>query len=76
MDSYESFMDEYVTFMKKYKDNPSDLTVLKEYANYMAKYAEMSSDFEKWNSEDMNDAETAYYLQVQSRVLQKLSTVS
>lgn len=76
MDSYESFMDEYVTFMKKYKDNPSDLTVLKEYADYMAKYAEMSSDFEKWNSEDMNDAETAYYLQVQSRVLQKLSTVS
>lgn len=76
MDSYESFMDEYVTFMKKYKANPSDLAVLKEYADYMTKYAEMSSDFEKWNSEDMNDAETAYYLQVQSRVLQKLSTVS
>ncbi|MBR4727415.1 MAG: hypothetical protein IK080_05935 [Clostridia bacterium] len=76
MDSYETFMGEYVDFMKKFNANPSDLTLLAEYADYMAKYSQTTDDFDKWESEDMNDAETAYYLQVQSRVLQKLSTVS
>ena len=34
MDSYEEFMDEYVAFMKKYKDNPNDLGILTDYADY------------------------------------------
>ena len=76
MDSYEEFMNEYVTFMKKYKANPGDLSILSEYANYMSKYAEFVEDFEKWNDEEMNAAETAYYIEVQSRVNQKLLEVA
>lgn len=72
MDSYETFMNEYVAFMKKYKANPSDLSLLKDYTTYMSKYAAVVSDFEKWNSSDMNVAETAYYLEVQGRVSKKL----
>ena len=72
MDSYEEFMDEYVAFMKKYKANPSDLSLLTDYANYMSKYADFVEDFEKWEDEEMNAAETAYYIEVQARVSKKL----
>lgn len=76
MDSYESFMNEYVTFMKKYSEKPSDFTLLAEYAEYMSKYSDMCAKFDKWESEDMNDAETAYYIDVQARVNKKLLEVS
>lgn len=76
MDSYESFMDEYVAFMKKYSANPSDLSLLIDYADYMKKYADFVEDFEKWEDEDLNTAETAYYIDVQSRVSKKLLEIS
>lgn len=75
MDSYEAFMDEYVAFMKKYNANPSDLSLLMEYATFMGEYAEFVEDFSKWESEDMNDAELAYYLEVQARVTKKLAEI-
>lgn len=77
MDSYEAFFDEYVAFMKKYAaSDGSDLTLLTDYADYMSKYADMMADFEAWDSEDMNTAETAYYIEVQSRISQKLLEVA
>ncbi len=73
MDSYEKFMNEYVEFMKKFeKSGGSDLSLLTDYAAYMSKYSEMCDDFEKWDEEDMNDAELAYYIDVQARVQKKL----
>lgn len=68
MDSYEKFMNDYADFMKKYKANPSDTSLLADYADYMTKYAEMVEKFDKWESEDLNDAELAYYIDVQARV--------
>lgn len=76
MDAYETFMNEYVDFMKKYKKNPSDISLLADYTNYMSRYAEFVKDFEKWETEDMNAAEAAYYLEVQARVSQKLLDVA
>lgn len=76
MDSYEAFMDEYVAFMKKYSDNPSDVSLLADYTKYMSKYADMVEKFDKWESEDLNDAELAYYIDVQARVSKKLLEVA
>lgn len=76
MDSYETFMMDYVDFMKKYEENPSDLEILADYADYMSKYAEFAEDFEAWNEEEMNNAEMAYYIDVQARVSKKLLEVS
>lgn len=72
MDSYEQFIDEYVAFMKKYAENPDDLTLLADYASYMSDYADMVEKFDKWESEDLNDAELSYYIDVQARVSKKL----
>lgn len=76
MDSYENFMDEYVAFMKKYSANPTDMGLLADYADYMSKYADFVEDFEKWEDEEMNAAETAYYIDVQARVSKKLLEVA
>lgn len=76
MDSYEKFFDEYVAIMKKYANNPSDMSILSDYTKYMGKYTKMMADFEKWESEDMNAAETAYYLEVQGRITKKLLEVA
>lgn len=79
MDSYEAFMDEYCEFMKKYNaSNGTDLQLLASYAEYMRKYADTVQAFDAWKDNDMNEAETAYFLEVQLRVNQKLleTTVS
>ena len=77
MDSYESFMDEYVEFMKKYAaSDGTDMDLLIDYADFMKKYADFSEDFAKWENEDMNAKEIAYYLDVQTRVNKKLLEVA
>ncbi len=75
MDSYETFMNEYCDFIEKYNANPSDTTLLADYATYMSKYAEFSDKFDKLGERDLNDAETAYYIQVQARVTTRLAQV-
>ena len=77
MDSYEEFMDEYVAFMKKYAESDgTDTALLTDYANYMSKYADFVEKFDKWESEDMNAVETAYYIDVQARVSKRLLEVA
>ncbi|MBR2138331.1 MAG: hypothetical protein IJ966_03420 [Bacilli bacterium] len=73
MDSYEEFIDEYIAFMKKYADsNGTDAELLKDYTTYMSKYSQMVESFEKWEDDDLNSKEEAYYIKVQSRVSKKL----
>ena len=76
MDNYEKFMNDYVAFLKKYQSNPSDLGLLADYAKYMSDYADAVKAFEKWEDEDLNDAELEYYIEVQSRVSKKLLEVA
>ena len=76
MDAYEEFMDEYVAFMEKYKANPNDMSLLVDYASYVSKYSDMVDKFDKWEDEDLNSEELAYYLEVSSRVTSKLLKVA
>ncbi len=77
MDSYEEFMDEYVAFMKKFAESDgTDLSIITEYSRFMSEYAEFVATFEEWNSEEMNAAEAAYYLEVSNRVNQKLLEIA
>lgn len=76
MDSYEKYMDEYIIFMNKLNDNPSDAELLMEYTKVMKKYNKAMNDFDKWKDNNLNDAETQYYIEVQTRVNQKLTEAS
>jgi hypothetical protein len=74
LDSYEAFMDEYCDFMASF--NSSDASALLQYSILMGKYADFSKKADEWNSREMNDAETLYYVQVMNRVNEKLLKVS
>lgn len=77
MDSYEEFMNEYCDFMKKYSQSDgTDIGILADYMDYMNRYAQLAEDFEAWDDSEMNPAETAYYIEVQNRINQKLLEVS
>lgn len=77
MDTYEEFMNEYCEFMEKYAESDgTDLGLLADYADYMGKYADVVEAFEKWEDDDMNAKETAYYLEVQTRINKKLIEVA
>lgn len=72
MDSYEAFYDEYLDVLKKYQNNPSDLTLLSEYTDIMERSLEVNANFEAWGSKDMNQDEALYYIEVSGRIAQKL----
>lgn len=76
MDSYEAFYDEYCDIMKKYTENPSDMELLTSYTDMLTKATEMTEKFEAWESDEMNDTELKYYLDVNNRVTKKLLDVS
>lgn len=77
MDDYESFMNEYADFMNKYAESDgTDPTLLADYATFMTEYAEMVNSFDAWDDGTLNDAELSYYLEVQTRVNQRLLEVA
>ena len=75
MDSYEAFYDEYCEFLKEYYENPTDTKLLTKYAKMADKLIQMDEKFAAWQDGDMNEAEQKYYIEVNSRVLQKLADV-
>ena len=76
MDAYEAFYKDYCDFMKKYSENPADLSMLTEYASMLVKLNEMNQAFESWDSADMNNEELKYYLDVNNRVTKMLVDVA
>lgn len=76
LDSYESFMNEYAAFMKKYQNSNDTVSMMKDYADYMAKYADFTQKYNALDQSDFNDAETAYYIDVQARVTKVLADVA
>lgn len=76
MDSYEAFFDEYIAFMERYANSDNPLNLLADYANYMTKYTETMTALGQINDGSLSTEELAYYVEVQSRITQKLLTVA
>lgn len=71
--SYESFIDEYVSFKKKYTSNPGDaLALLSEYTDILSKYENFSKKIDQYDSDDMSTEDAMYYLEVVNRCNQKM----
>ncbi len=75
LDSYEEFIDEYIEIMQKYTANPTDLSILGEYTEMMNKYADFEEKINNYDDKEMSAADAAYYLEVTTRVTQKLLTI-
>ena len=76
MDAYEAFYDEYCDFMVSYQKNPTDIKLIAQYGQLLTKMAEVNAAFEKWDKSDMNNEELKYYLEVSSRVMQRLTDIT
>lgn len=77
MDSYEETMDAYIAFMVKYTNSKgTDPQLFKDYAEWLKKYANAIDAFEKWENNNLNKEEAKYYVEVQTRVTQKLINAS
>ena len=62
--------------MIRYQDNPTDLMLVAQYGQLLIKMAEVNEAFEKWDESELNNEELKYYLEVSSRVMQKLVDVT
>lgn len=75
MDSYEEIFDEYIEFMKKYNESSDQASMLKDFTEYTKKYTKAMKDMENMKSDELNDAELEYYMEVQARITEKLLDV-
>lgn len=48
---YEAWVDTYVEFMKKYKDNPTDISLMSDYSKFVQQTAEWAEEAEKYQSD-------------------------
>ena len=76
MDSYEKFFDEYVAFMKKFKEAEDTTSMLGEYTTMMQQYTQTMADLNKIDEGSLSDAEALYYADVMLRINQKLLQVA
>lgn len=76
MDSYEAFYDEYVAFMQKYNDSDNTLAMLPDYLKLVGQAEEANKKLDEWDDGTLNDAELKYYIEVTSRISQKLVDIS
>lgn len=71
---YEKFANKYVDFMKKYKANPSDMSLISEYGKMVEQYTEWAKKSNNFKDELSGD-DLAEYLKVLGRIMQKLAEV-
>lgn len=48
---YEAWVDSYVEFMEKYKDNSTDMSLISDYAKFVQQTAEWAEKAEKYQSD-------------------------
>ena len=72
MDSYELFFDEYVKFMKKYKEAKDITSMVSEYSSMMQQYIDTMANLQEIGESELSDKEALYYAEVMLRINQKL----
>lgn len=68
MDEYEDFFESYCDFMEEYQKDPTNLSLLTKYATIMTEYAEMVESLDNVDTDNLSNAELAYYLEVTARI--------
>lgn len=77
---YEAWVDKYVEFMKKYKNNPTDIGLISEYGKFVAETAEWAEKSEKYEeelkSEDVSPELISEYMETLARITKKMSEIA
>ncbi len=70
---YEKWVDDYVSFMKRYNANPSDLSLLSEYSKMLADMAEWTEKADKIELELEDTSESLEFSAELLRIAAKLA---
>lgn len=73
MDAYEAFFDEYIAMLQGVADGSFEAIL--NYASMMGKYEALLSEMEEIEEEDLSAADAQYYLEVYTRIMNKLMNV-
>lgn len=76
MDSYEAFFDEYIAFMRGAGEEDNGLAFLLRYAEMLSRYEEAMEAMDAIDEESLSTADELYYLEVLSRISEKLLAAS
>ncbi len=76
MDSYEAFFDEYLAFMQGLGQEDDGLAFLLRYAEMLGRYEEAMEAMDAIDEDSLSTADELYYLEVLSRISEKLLAVS
>ena len=61
--------------MEKYKNNPTDLSLLSDYTDFVSDYNSYLSTLNKYDSNSMSNEDYEYYIDVTARCNKKLLKV-
>lgn len=67
LEGYEEFMDNYVAILKKYKNNPSDMSILSDYTS-------LTSEAQEWATKTAECANDPKYASKLSAIQMKIAT--
>lgn len=73
LDSYEALMNEYFDFMKKYNNATDKSSMIMGYLEVLQKYSDAMDKLNAIDDLELTTAENAYYLEVTTRVLARMS---
>ena len=76
MDSYEAFMNDYITFMEKADSDDASLSWLLEYASMMEEYADMEEQIDAIEEDELSNADYKYYIEVMARIANRMASVN
>lgn len=72
LDEYEAVMNEYVDFMEKYENSDNPAEMLSDYTKILNKYTDYLQALDKYEPDEMSEADAAYYLEVTTWVSKRL----
>lgn len=75
MNSYEKFIDEYIAFMKKYKNSSDTAAMIEDYSNYIDRLSDFSNKIDALDKDELSTEDYKYYIEVTTRVKKKLASI-
>ncbi len=75
MDDYELFIDNYVTYMNKYKSGDLSFSDMLKYAQVLEKYNEVMIDLENIDENSLSSSDLNYYLETMNRINYKILSI-
>lgn len=75
LQEYEAWVDDYISIVKKYKENPTDMTILTDYMEMLSDLTQWSQKADKIQGSILDTSEALEYSKEMLRIAGKLAEV-